>query len=240
MQNQKAPVVFDKERASSYDQQYAKLAPLRDAIHLLIRLLLSDLPADARVLCVGVGTGSELIDRARAFPQWQLTAVEPAAPMLDICRQRAQETGITPRCTFHQGHIDSLPASDAFDAATCLLVSHFLLTQEEQRGLFTRIAARLRPEGYLVSSALASDTATAAYQSLLEVWMRMQSYTGVPAETVAKIPSVFGRDVAVLPPAQIESIIASGGFSTPVRFYQTLLIHAWYAKRTPGTAPDLS
>ena len=91
MQNQESAIVFDEERASTYDKRAAKLAPLRDTLHLLTRLILSDLPTNARILCVGVGTGLELIYLAQEFPQWQFTAVEPASAMLDICRQK---TGI--------------------------------------------------------------------------------------------------------------------------------------------------
>lgn len=133
MQNQESSIVFDQKRASSYDKQFAKLAPLRDALHLLIRMV-SELPADARILCVGAGTGAELIALAQAFPQWRFTAVEPAAPMLNICRQRAEEYDIASRCTFHE--------------------------------------------------------------------------------------------VAVLPPQELELIIASSSFDTPILFFQTLLIHA--------------
>ncbi|NEU73446.1 class I SAM-dependent methyltransferase [Hassallia byssoidea VB512170] len=233
MQNQKSSIVFDKERASSYDKRFAKLAPMRDALHLLIRVILSELPAEARILCVGVGTGSELIDLAQAFPQWQFTAVEPAKPMLDICRQRTEECGIASRCTFHEGYLDSLPASDPFDAATCLLVSHFFMQLEARRNFFREIASRLRPDGYLVSADLASDMSTAAYQSLLDVWLRMLRQSDIPAEEVEKFHASYGRDAAVLPPLEVESIIASSGFYTPVLFLQTLLIHAWYAKRTP-------
>ena len=78
MQNQEQAVVFDEERASTYDKSAAKIAPLRDTLNLLTRLILSDLPADARILCVGVGTGLELIYLAHEFPQWRFTAVEPA------------------------------------------------------------------------------------------------------------------------------------------------------------------
>lgn len=232
MQNQKSSIVFDQERASSYDKRFAKLAPMRDALHLLIRAVLSELPADARILCVGVGTGSELIDLAQTFPQWHFTAVEPAAPMLDICRQRAEERGITSRCTFHEGYLDSLSASDSFDAATCLLVSHFILQQNERRNFFRQIAARLRPNGYLVSSDLASDMSTSAYKSLLEVWLRVLKSAEVPIEEVEKFRTSYGRDVAILPPKEVESIIASSGFDAPVLLFQTLLIHAWYARRT--------
>lgn len=231
MQNQESSIIFDQERASSYDQRIAKLAPIIDALHLLIRIVLSELPADARILCVGAGTGSELIYLAQTFPQWQFTALEPAKPMLDICRQRAEDSGIASRCTFHEGYLDSLPASQSFDAATCLLVSHFIMQPEERRNFFSQIASQLRPNGYLVSSDVVSDMSTSAYQNLLEVWLRMLRYAKMPAEEVEKFRASYGRDVAVLPPLKVESIIASSGFNTPVLFLQTLLIHAWYARR---------
>jgi len=233
MKNQQTTLVFDQKFASSYDRRFAKLAPMHNALHLLIRMVLSELPNDARVLCVGVGTGSELIDLAQTFPQWKFTAVEPAAPMLDICRQKAEEYGIASRCTFHEGYLDSLPASDPFHAATCLLVSHFFIQQEERRNFFRQIAARLLPDGYLVSSDLASDMSSSAYQSLLEVWVRMLINPEMPAEEIEKFLTSYGRDVALLPPQEVEAIIASSGFDTPVLFFQTLLIHAWYTKRTP-------
>jgi tRNA (cmo5U34)-methyltransferase len=39
----------------------------------------------------------------------------------------------------------------------------------------------------------------------------------------------------VLPPSEVGSIVAAGGFDLPVQFFQTLLMHAWYAKRTVQT-----
>ncbi len=232
MKNQEPTVVFDQERASSYDERFAALAPMRDALHLLIRVILSELPTDAHILCVGAGTGAELIYLAQNFPQWRFTAVEPAAPMLDICRQKAEERGIASRCTFHEGYLDSLPASDSFNAATCLLVSHFMMQQDERSDFFQQIASRLHPDGYLVSSDLASDMATSEYQSLLEVWLRMLKYAQVPVAEIDNFRVSYGRDVALLSPEKVESIITKGGFESPVLFYQTLLIRAWYAKRS--------
>ncbi|MBV9386532.1 MAG: class I SAM-dependent methyltransferase [Chroococcidiopsidaceae cyanobacterium CP_BM_ER_R8_30] len=232
MKNQTSTLVFDQERASSFDKMFAKLAPMRGALHLSIRLVLAKLPDDARILCVGVGTGAELIYLAQQFPHWQFTALDPAAPMLNICRQKAEEAGITSRCTFHEGYLDSLPASNAFHAATCILVSHFIMQRDKRRNFFHQISARLHPNGYLVSADLAFDMSTPAYKSLLELTMRMWQYAEVPAEEIEKMTSTYGQTLAVLPPQEVESIIASSGFDLPVLFYQTLLIHAWYAKRT--------
>ncbi|MEH2165384.1 MAG: class I SAM-dependent methyltransferase [Nostoc sp.] len=231
MQNQEQAVVFDEERASTYDERAAKLAPLRDALHLLTRLILSELPADARILCVGVGTGLELIYLAREFPQWQFTAVEPAPAMLDTCRHKAEACGVASRCTWHEGYLDSLPVSEPFHAATCLLVSHFFMQQAKRRKFFSQIASRLRPQGYLVSADLASDMSSSSYQSLREVWTRMLKYAEYPDQDIENFLASHGRDAAVLPPNEVASIIASSGFDTPVLFLQTLFIHAWYARR---------
>jgi tRNA (cmo5U34)-methyltransferase len=233
MQNQESAVVFDKERASSYDKRFAALAPMRDALHLLIRIILSELPADAHVLCVGAGTGLELIYLAQNFPQWQFTAVEPAAAMLEICRQKVETSGIASRCIFHQGYLDTLPPSDAFHAAICLLVSHFIIQPDERSSFFRQIASRLHPDGYLVSADLVGDMTTSEYQSLLNVWLKMMRYAEVPAVEVEKMFASYGLDVALLPPQQVASIIAKGGFESPVLFYQSLLVRAWYSKRIP-------
>lgn len=116
VKEEKPDTVFNNKCASDYDDQREKLAPIKDALHLCIRVLLSKLPSDASVLIVGAGTGSELIYLANAFPQWSFTVVEPASAMLDVCRQQAEKTGISSRCTFHEGYLETLTNTDGFDA----------------------------------------------------------------------------------------------------------------------------
>jgi tRNA (cmo5U34)-methyltransferase len=231
MTQQEPQVAFDRAHAESYDQRFARLAAMRDALHLLTGAILVDLPVNARILCVGAGTGHELLYLAEKFPGWNFTAVEPSAPMLDLCRRKAGERGISARCTFHQGYLDSLAPSAPFDAATSLLVSQFILERDARVDFFRAIAARLRPGAFLVSADLASDTGSSNYQELLEVWLRLMRETGSPREQLERLRVTYGRDVAVSPVEQISSIIAGGGFEAPVLFLQTCLIHAWFARQ---------
>lgn len=233
MQREELEAIFDQQ-AESYDQQWSKLAPIRDGLNLLVGAVFSDLPADARVLCVGAGTGSEIIHLAQRFPAHRFTAVEPSAPMLEVCRRRAEEHGIASRCVFHNGYLDSLAPSAPFDAATSLLVSQFILEPEVRSDFFRAIAGRLRPGGYLASADLASDMDSTAYQSLLDVWVRMMSAGDVPPDMVERFRTMYGRDVAILPPGRVSAIMASGGFDAPVQCFQAGLIHAWYATRMPN------
>jgi len=220
----------DKENAAAYDDRFAKMAPMRDALHLVAGAVLAELPTDARILCVGAGTGSELLAFARRFPEWHFTAVDPAAAMLEICEKKAVKEGISDRCVFHAGYLDSLPPGEGFHAATSILVSQFILDWGARRGFFGEIAKRLLPDGLLVSADLSADLASEEYQTELEVWLNIFRYTGMDPEMVGRLREAYGRDVAVSRRDEIEALIASAGFEQPVHFLQTSLIHAWFAK----------
>lgn len=224
-----APELFDESHAAAYDERFARLAPMRDGLHLVTQLALGELPAEARILCVGAGTGAELLHLAAAFPGWRFTAVDPSGPMLRRCRARAEAAGLGARCRFHEGTVDDLPGEEgAFDGATALLVSQFLVEPEARRGFFRAIAGRLRPGAPLVAADLAEPS-----EGLLGLWARAWLHAGVPAEQVARLREPFGTLVAVLRPEEVAEIIAAGGFEPPLRCYQSLLIHGWVARRSP-------
>lgn len=200
---------FDQQ-AGTYDQQWAKLAAFRDGIHLLIASIFSPLPQDARMLCVGAGTGAEIHFFAERFPAWTFVAVEPSAGMVEAAKIRAEQNGYDKRCTFHAGYLESLPASEPFDCATSLLVSQVLLDSRERADFFRAIAARLKPKGILATSDLASDTVSPRYAGLLDVWMRTLSTADLSPERMQQMRAAYDRDVSILSPRSVEAIIASG------------------------------
>ncbi|PMR74086.1 class I SAM-dependent methyltransferase [Billgrantia endophytica] len=233
MRSDEIKAVFDQQ-ASSYDERWAKTAPIRDALHFLLEAVFSELPIDARMLCIGAGTGEEIDHLAKRFPQWTFTAVEPSGAMLDVCRSKAEKGGFASRCDFHEGYLESLPVQGRFDAATCFLVSQFIVEREARIDFFRGIAARLRPGAILASSDLSSETGSSEYDALLDTWLKMMLAAGVPAAGLEQMREAYARDVAILPPAEVASIIESGGFDEPVMFHQAGLIRAWYSRRGPG------
>jgi len=237
MQKEAITALFDKQ-ASAYDQQWSKLAPINDALHLLTTTVLAELPPKANILCVGAGTGAEILALAQRFPEWHFTAVEPATAMLDVFRRRAEAQGISSRCIFHPGYLDSLPSNGSFDAATAFLVSQFILERHDRSRFFQSIAERLCPAGVLVSSDLAGDFAATDCQALLGLWFRVMTGSGAPPppEGIERMREAYRRDVAVLPARDVRDIISLGGFDSPVLFFQAGMIHAWYAKRSPSQA----
>lgn len=238
MQKEKITGIFDRQ-AATYDRKWSRLAPINDALHLLTGAVLAELPSTARILCVGAGTGTEILYLAGRFPGWHFTAVEPSAAMLEVCRRRAEERGILSRCVFHSGYLDSLPLEESYDAATAFLVSQFILERAERSQFFQGIAQRLRPEGMLVSADLAGDvTGAAECPGLLEVWFQvMQDGGALPnPEEIERMRGAYTRDVAVLPPGEICEIIRRGGFDAPVQFFQAGMIHGWFGRQSSGPA----
>lgn len=59
----------------------------------------------------------------------------------------------------------------------------------------------------------------------------MMSMADISPDTLQRFRNAYSRDVGVLPPAEIASIIAAGGFDTPVQFFQAGLIHAWVSRK---------
>jgi tRNA (cmo5U34)-methyltransferase len=230
MQPDEIKTLFDQQ-ASGYDKQWARMSPIRECLHFLVESIFIDLPADARILCVGAGTGAELAHLARRFPLWRFTAVDPSGAMLEVCRKRAETEGYLSRCSFHEGYVESLPAEDVHDGATCFLVSQFILAQEARSEFFRAIASRLRSGAILASSDLAADVSSSDYDALLRAWLITMVSAGVQADVLEKTRAAYAKDVAILPPERVASIIQSAGFESPVRFFQAGLIHAWFSRR---------
>lgn len=222
--------LFDRQ-AAGYDRQWANMAPIREGLHFLLPSVFAALPEDARILCVGAGTGAEMSYLAAKFPRWQFTAVEPSAAMLNECRQRAAAEGFAERCHFHQGYVDSLPVGDAHDGATCFLVSQFMLEQDDRIGFFRAIGERLRPGGILASSDLSGDVHATGFEALLRCWLGVMESGGVTPDGLARMREAYATDVSILPPGQVATLLKFAGFANPVQFYQSGLIHAWFSTR---------
>ncbi|MFC3052453.1 class I SAM-dependent methyltransferase [Kordiimonas pumila] len=227
---QPAHTFFDENQAATYDQKFEKLRPINSVLHLLSELVLANLPTDAHILCVGAGTGAEIQTLAKSFPGWRFTAVEPSPHMMAVCQKKAIETGISERCTFHEGYLDSLPTTQQpFDAATSILVSQFIMDDKDRVAFFAHINSRLKKGGLLISADISANLASTHFASLKNVWMQMMRYSGMPEENVQNMIKPFGVNVSVQAPEKVAALIKAGGFNDPILFCQTLLIHSWYA-----------
>lgn len=223
------PPVFNREIADAYDRRNSALAPISDGLHFLLRLVLEDLPANARVLCVGVGTGAEILSLARAYPGWSFVGVDPSEDMLAVGRGRLEQAGVLDRCQLLQGYVHDAPR-DGFDAVVSLLVAHFI-KREDRLAFYSAIHDRLKPGGHFASAEITGDLDAPEFPDVLEDWKRIQVLMGATPESLAKLGGMLRDGLAVLPPAETEALWRAAGFPKPIPFFQAFMIRGWHAAK---------
>ncbi len=221
-----ATQAFDAH-AEAYDRNLEPILAVKDMLHQLLRCQFSGLPDGARILVAGAGTGAEARFLAPIFPRWQFTLVDPAAAMLAVARRHALAEGFADRCEFHVGLVASL-AADSFDAATSVLVSHFLTDVDDRQAYFAEIARRLKSGGRLFNADLCADLEDPSFASVMDLWLTLAA---LPDDRKLSFRAVFGKQVAAHGPAEVEAIIARAGFSAPAQCFQAALIRGWVADR---------
>ena len=216
--------------AHTYDARNRNLAPIADAMHFLIQLALRDLPAASHALCVGVGTGAEILSLAGAFPHWTFVGVDPSPGMLDVCRERLAQAGVLGRCQLIHGSVNDAPPGETFDAALSILVAHFV-KREDRLDFFRNMTNRLKPGGHLVNTEISYDLDAPEFPAMLHMWEAVQMRLGATPESIASLPQTLRDMLSVLAPHETETILRQSGIPMPTHFYQAFMINGWIGQK---------
>ena len=220
---------FNQEMADAYDRRNAGLKPISEGLHFLMRMVLTDLPENARVLCVGVGTGAEILTLAQAFPGWTFVGVGPSAEMLSVGAHRLTEAGVLDRCELIQGYVEDVSETD-FDVVVSLLVAHFI-RREGRPAFYAAIHDRLKRGGRFLSAEISGDLDGPEFPAMLEDWKQIQSRMGATPEALATLEDALRDVLGVLSVAETESLWHDAGFALPVPFFQAFVIRGWHATK---------
>lgn len=121
---------------------------------LAITELMQDMPLPADVLDVATGTGTPVLDLAKAWSQCRFEACDIAAESIEIARLLAKEERL-PHISFKVCAAEELDYPDAsFDLLICFFSLMYLKDTSRSIDQFLRV---LRPGGQLVITTWASD-----------------------------------------------------------------------------------
>lgn len=222
---------FSKDHAKAYDDRNRALRPISENMHFLIRLVLKDLSEQAHILCLGVGTGAEILSLAKAYPKWTFVGVDPSESMLEVCKQNLKDTGISERATLIHGYVGDVSQGENFDAALSILVGHFI-KPEEKLGYYKSMVSLLKSGGYLVNTEISYDLKSLEFPLMIKNWQEVQRLMGANEDSLAALPKLLKENLSVLPHDEVEEILRQSGIEIPVQFFQAFMISGWFGQKT--------
>jgi tRNA (cmo5U34)-methyltransferase len=221
---------FDMEMAREYDKGIRRALPTYDA---LFRMVQSFLRANVKTpqMCwlIGAGGGNEIVTFGKANPTWTFSGVDPSEAMLEVALQKAKNEGIEERVSIHTGTIEEIEFNETFDAATCLLVLHFVETIEEKLSLLKTVRERLKPGSPFVLVSMFGDQSNPEFDERMNLWKSIWlDLTDLTQEDVEAMEESV-RELSFIPASQIEELLQQAGFERVTQFFSTTLFGGWIA-----------
>jgi tRNA (cmo5U34)-methyltransferase len=147
--------------------------------------------------------------------------------MLKIAKHKAVQLGLESRVKFIQGTINDLPNPDSkFDAASCILVLHFIDDDQEKLKLLGNIKNHLKPGTPFVLVSAYGDRDSAELQDRINVWKSFFLDAGFEKSKVDDMGKGIMK-ISFIPANQIERLLAEAGFTNITQFYSTGLFAGW-------------
>jgi tRNA (cmo5U34)-methyltransferase len=192
---------------------YASLARL--AVALLAASPLAGVDG-AAVLVAGCGTGAELVEARAQRPDWQLTAIDPSAPMLQAAQARVADGGIQWRRTT----VEELGEAERYAGALSVLVLQSLPDDGSKLAFLTALARSLQPGGQLVLVDRMAPERSPLQGQVEAALLGFQRASGLaaPAEHLVTLT----QGLYPIGEARLAALVEAAGFTDPARVFQAL------------------
>ncbi len=220
---------FNGEWSNEYDDTAPKIIPAYHSIYELAQHLLRDrLHREAKILVAGAGTGKEIIDCSLNNPHWSFTGFDPAEAMLSIATKKVAAANLKDKISLVYGLIDNVIEKD-FDAATSILVMHFLPDDGTKFNFLKGIADRLKPGATFILVDLEGEIGSDEYTTLNAAWKNQQEFIRDESDRVSEEFTMREREVQFISQKRIESLLEEVGFLRIHKFFKAYLFGGYVA-----------
>lgn len=225
---------------SGYDLVVQQLIPGYASLARLAVSLLDASPLASRngasVLVAGCGTGAELLEARSQRPDWQLTAIDPSASMLEEAQRRleqeAESSGTAQAgqpIRWLQATAEELAMPQAFDGALSVLVLQSLADDGSKLAFLSSLASSLRPGGQLVLVDLMRPERSPLQAQVERAWQGFQRASGLAGASEALASLSPGLHPIGL--SRLTSLVNAAGFSDPAAVFQALDFQGFLLQR---------
>lgn len=216
--------LFENERASGYDQFVEAWIPnYQYFLDFLPKLLVESDPKE--ILVVGCGTGNEIQQLVTTQRKWNITGIDPSPEMMQQARQKLAGYA---NVELIEALISDLENDRKYDAATLLLVLHFLEDNGSKLELLKEIGNRLNPGALFVMLDITGDERM--IRENLKV-LRLLLPADITEEQISHRLNRIQRELLHVPEDRLAALCLEAGFEAPVRFFQSAIYMGWMTKK---------
>lgn len=222
---------FSEEKSKIYNDKIRQSIPGYEALHEMVYdFLFEALPEEAHLLIAGVGTGMELQLLGTRCPGWRFTAFDISPEMIAVCRNVIRKSGLEERVDFVEGTVAALSEDIRFDAATSLLVSHFIVGREKRLEYFSSLSRLLKTGAVLLTADLTGDDTHVNHKRFSDAWRRHNINNGRDPDEFDDDLAQSEKVVEFLPEDAYRGILKTAGFIDLKEFYRAFHFSGWYCR----------
>lgn len=230
------PIDFDSNppvATSEYDKMTQMALPGYEAMHTMVKsILLSHLPELANLLIVGAGSGMELIKFGEGNSQWQMLGVDPSSNMLAIAQLKIEQHGLSERVKLFQGYTHDLQATPMYDAATCILVMHFVPDDGSKLALLQSIVQRMKLSATFILVDVFGEKGTREFEQMISVMKVFWSEMGMDLQRRMELLEAINKGVYPISEPRVLELLQQAGLENTIRFYTGLWVGGWVATKS--------
>ncbi|MFC4410881.1 class I SAM-dependent methyltransferase [Chungangia koreensis] len=226
---------FDQKTANEYEKGIRRTLPTYDAMYKMTHSYLrQNVGEKASILIVGAGGGTELEVFGKGNAEWTFTAIDPSASMLDLAKVKSKELGLLNRTKFFSGTVIDLDERNLYDAATNMLVLHFIPSIEEKRETLNKINRLLKPGAPLIIASMFGEPGQEEFEEKVKLWKQYWlDRTKLNPEAMEDMEMSI-RNLSFLAENDIRSLLLDAGFERMTKFMETAMFGSWicYKKKS--------
>jgi len=233
--NEHKPLDWEHPVVDRYEQTIPLKIPGYETLYEITKRMLNEQMGGENtteeILNVGAGGGQECVTLGSVGSNRVITGIDPSKRMLEIARSRVKKASLKQRVKLIQGSVENLPDGQLYDAATCMLVLHFISGMEAKRELLHGIAKRLKPGAPLFLSSINGEPGTPAFDLQIGTWVKHMQNNGICPEETARFTKSFNSTYDPIPTMQVLKLLEETGFKHASSYFGVYLINAWVATR---------
>lgn len=211
--------IFENERAAGYNTFVETWIPNYSYFLDKLPKLLGKTTGND-LLVVGCGTGNE-IERFVQDSRWKITGVDPSPEMIAQANEKFKNYESV---TLIEGLVSDLSLEQKYDAATLLLVLHFLDDNGNKSGLLKDISNRLVSGATFILLDITGNK-TQIRQNLMVLKCLLPD--NLDKDEINNRINRIENELFSVSEERLSKLCEEAGFEAPLRFFQSSIYMGW-------------